>query len=985
MTGPLVSEDALVRSTFLHERDVEQSHFRPSHRVVIEAELCCMLGLLSSPSEDVDFSCDVEVERQLAAEPYACPFRFAVRSFAQDLNRKAHDVGANLEPIALSSLSCWYLSRLVDASRYVLHLTYARTGLTYSAWMGTFDQPDTATRAWLAIAEEFPVLIRQLLAIKRNCAAATQEMAERLSADRLKLASIFGIAPDDPVKQIEPGLSDPHRGGRTVMRLHFRQSGPLIYKPKPLQLDAAFQQQPAETLARMGNLGLKVLALDGYGWMEHADLEAAHSSSADPVTMARSAATFWLLNTSDLHLENIIATSKGVLALDLETLLTAPITGSSNFVDPLWRNHSIYTTLLFDFRISSNPRPRINGFDHSDLGLPYFKRPQFVLADNMMQLARPIEDESESEKNGRSPASISPDNAGKLVAAFGEIDNTAFRTSVAEFIQSLGDDIAGRVVFRDTLFYFRLLERMRQPRFLRDGAELSRDLAALHKGISASSPHAHLFHRIIDDEIFQLLDGDIPYFAMAVGGTSIETSRDNLLGFFASSAKAFALQKVLSFAASDIAEQQALIGLALGIRSSPASTQQQILVTGRQEEEDLLAGRLAEIAAEIVESAFRPDDAPARWMTMLGDVAEHELRIDVGDTGLFSGSLGILCALQAVERAVQTREPQKLSEFLDEQARHWVMSLERGREHQREVGHRMLGFLGVGGQIFALSTLARLAPHRWGDTLSLIDCEVDGIEAAIDADDWLDFTMGIAGLAIGCEHYLQLGIDCDLSTRLADIQQHCARRLAEVAVERDEALAWAVRADPKPLLSYAHGWSGIVVALAAAQGRARGVAASKLESVLDRASRYPELLLRSGRGWMDEREGTPADRRVNRSWCNGLAGFLRGVWAVHPNWSSILAAEFDRGCSHLQERLATSDSHRFCCGEFGSLDVLLDFSPTSRHQLTGMALHLLSPSCGTEASNPERIFPSAYQGRCGMIYTAARLLHRDIPSLSGQY
>lgn len=984
MIASAVSERTLDRSSFAHEREALGGH-RPCRsrlREALAAEFQHMLDLLGSTSAGREFLADPEIKRRLSHEPYACAFKFALETFFTDLRRITQNAGVKMKPTALSSLACWYLSRLVDASRYALHLTYSRSGLPYSSWRSIFDRPDTASQNWLEIAEEFPVLIRQLSAVTRNCIGTIQEMIERVSADRAKLSTVFGIAINDPVKQIDPGLSDPHRCGRTVMRLHFSQSGPLIYKPKPMQLDAAFHQQPAEALARMGILGLKVLALDGYGWMEHVDLEAARSSTPDPNSMARSAATFWLLNTSDLHLENIIPTLQGILALDLETLLTAPITGTSAIIDPLWRNHSIYTTLLFDFRISAGPRPRINGFDHSNAGLPYFNRPDFVIVEDAVKIVS-VNEKAVAEQ-GTAPASLSPDHARKLVAAFGLIDDPDLRAAILRFIGALGDDVIGRVVFRDTVFYARLLERMRQPRFLRDGAELSRDLAALHKGISDASPHAHLFHRIVEDEISQLIEGDIPYFAMPVGGTLIEASRSSFSGFFASSAKAFAMEKVVRFSSSDIAEQQALIGLALGVHEETAHPRHS---APPPDEDDslVLAGELDQLAGEISASSFRPDGSPARWMTMLGDVAEHELRIDVGDTGLFSGSLGILCALQAVESSVQIRSATRLSEFLDDQATLWASVLERGRGKRRDAGHRMLGFLGVGGQLFAFSTLARLAPHRWNNALILLDGEIEGIEAAIDGDDWFDFTMGIAGLAVGCEHFLRLGTNCDLAARVAEIQQHCARRLVEVAVELDGAIAWIVRADPKPLLSYAHGWAGIVVALAAAKDRARGAAAFELESILNRAGRYPELLLKFGRGWLDERDGTPVDRRANRSWCNGLSGFIRGVWAVHPTWSPSVAEEFERSCLHLQERLATSDSHRFCCGEFGSLDLLIDVLPAQPSRLTGVALQLLQPSIGTAVSNPERVFASTYQGRCGMIYTAARLLNHDIPSLSGQY
>jgi lantibiotic modifying enzyme len=66
----------------------------------------------------------------------------------------------------------------------------------------------------------YPVLARQLATIAHLWVEATGEFLGRLEADRPELGRSFG---DDlgSVVGVQPSLSDPHRGGRTVMALTF--------------------------------------------------------------------------------------------------------------------------------------------------------------------------------------------------------------------------------------------------------------------------------------------------------------------------------------------------------------------------------------------------------------------------------------------------------------------------------------------------------------------------------------------------------------------------------------------------------------------------------------------------------------------------------------------------------------------------------------------------------------------------------------------
>ena len=70
---------------------------------------------------------------------------------------------------------------------------------------------------------------------------AVQELSQRLARDRSRLQMTFGNGvPLGPVVHLETGLSDFHHGHRSVCRVRFASGVEVFYKPKPLDVDAAF-------------------------------------------------------------------------------------------------------------------------------------------------------------------------------------------------------------------------------------------------------------------------------------------------------------------------------------------------------------------------------------------------------------------------------------------------------------------------------------------------------------------------------------------------------------------------------------------------------------------------------------------------------------------------------------------------------------------------------------------------------------------------
>ncbi len=184
----------------------------------------------------------------------------------------------------------------------------------------------------------YPVLARQVAVIIGRWANATAELASRIVIDREALASTFGDGTDTGlVTDIEPALSDSHHGGRRVAALTFASGLRVVYKPRSLALDAAYgrllawvaeQPAPADVRAdvtpRFAGLALKVIERGDYGWVEFVEQEACASLAEVKGYFAVAGGLVCLthvLRGSDLHMENVIATRRGPVLIDLEMLL----------------------------------------------------------------------------------------------------------------------------------------------------------------------------------------------------------------------------------------------------------------------------------------------------------------------------------------------------------------------------------------------------------------------------------------------------------------------------------------------------------------------------------------------------------------------------------------------------------------------------------------------------------------------------------------
>ncbi|HKG95734.1 MAG TPA: type 2 lanthipeptide synthetase LanM, partial [Gemmatimonadaceae bacterium] len=176
---------------------------------------------------------------------------------------------------------------------------------------------------------EYSVAARLSATVAALWVDAVEEFLRRLHADLPSLAATFaGGGALGPVVEIDAGLSDPHDGGRAVLIPRFACGTRVVYKPRPIDLEADFGELVEWLNARSGPAlaltRLQLLRRDTHGWIEF----AAHAPCESPEGVARFyhrcgalLAVAYALNGTDFHLENLIARGEHPALIDMEALL----------------------------------------------------------------------------------------------------------------------------------------------------------------------------------------------------------------------------------------------------------------------------------------------------------------------------------------------------------------------------------------------------------------------------------------------------------------------------------------------------------------------------------------------------------------------------------------------------------------------------------------------------------------------------------------
>jgi type 2 lantibiotic biosynthesis protein LanM len=838
----------------------------------------------------------------------------------------------------LPSSLCQMMSRTVVLEMHVARLHDLLQGDTTRQRCQSFVERLRSPDHALDLLLEYPLLARQLANCVDQWAGSSLEFLERLCADWDTIRAELNSADPGVLVQLECGMGDTHRNGRSVAVASFQSGFRLVYKPRSLSLDIHFQRLLAWLNERGDHAAFRALTIldrGKYGWVEF--VAAGGCASRDEVErfyerQGGYLALLYCLKAADFHYENLIAAGEHPLLLDLEALFHPILHGfDSNSAEQLAASalrRSVLSTGLPPHRMWANDRS--DGVDLSGFGGAPDQMTPFSVAvwegvgtDEMRLIRKRLEMGGSRNRPTLNGCEVNPlDYAETLSAGFANIYRLLMRhrdelLAPGGPLALFADDEV-RVIVRETQTYGALLRESFHPDVMRDG--IDRDI--LFDRLWTQTRYLPELSRLVPHEIADLQRGDIPLFTTRPASTDLWTSSETrIAGFLEEPGLLLATRHIQQLSEDDLSRQRWFLRMSLStltVESEHRSFPSYDLTESRadMDRERLLSAACA-IGRRLEHLALR-GEGDASWIGVTPTVEGH-LQVTPLGMDLYDGLPGT--ALFLAYLGAMTREESHTA-----LARAALNTLRRQANRSRSSMSCIGGFTGWGGIIYTLAHLSAL----WKEPALYQEAE----EIAASLPDLIagDELSDVIGGAAGCIWSLASLLHCNPSRRTLQLMLQCGERLIDRAVPMECGAGWIPKfGGTVPLAGLSHGAAGIASALFALTGisgdprfRKAGCAALSYERT---------LFCRESGNWRDLRDipnagkaGPDTKGRFFVAWCHGAPGIgLARLQCLDYVDQPEIRREIDVA---LQTTLAQGfgHNHSLCHGDLGNVDLLLQAS-----------------------------------------------------------
>ncbi|HHJ8623652.1 TPA: DUF4135 domain-containing protein [Streptococcus pyogenes] len=380
--------------------------------------------------------------------------------------------------------------------------------------------------------DRYPYLLKQINKEVGLIEESYSLLFDRFLEDLSEIRSCFNIS--EPLSNVAFSLGNSHSKKQTVVKIAFKEKS-VYYKPKSYHSHSILLE--LTSLLKSSNIPSfslpKSLVKADYCWQ----LGVAYTSSnKDEVAKVYFkygvlAAFSEIFSITDLHMENVIVSGGDLYLIDVETFFQRKLNvQNQNFegitVDTYQR---IYETSLsnglFPVQFEKNSAPNVSGIsgkggkrkkgkyelinkNRGDMKLvkvDYFQEDGFNIPTLNGKVVEPL------------------DYANEIISGFREcyIFLLSQRSKIKGIVEGF-PELKSRALFRNTSDYGKFLQASTNPKYLFSEKKKKNLFSILYEA-------KHIEHFIVDNEIKDLMNGDIPYFSMDTRG-NVYNSVGTLIG-----------------------------------------------------------------------------------------------------------------------------------------------------------------------------------------------------------------------------------------------------------------------------------------------------------------------------------------------------------------------------------------------------------------------------------------------------------------------
>lgn len=844
---------------------------------------------------------------------------------------------------------------------------------------------------WESLSSHYPTLLQRVERITANRCMASFTLASHFVDDRSALDEL-NDGPLGELTSLSFGAGDSHRGGRTVVLVQCKH-GRVVYKPRSVTVDDELRRF-VHGLRQWADLHIqvpRVIDRGDYGWAQF--VTHRYATDAEELSHFYRGIGQWLaimrlLGGSDLHAENLIAQGPRPVVVDCETLFTPrPKPALSGMGLAFDRAVELVSGTVMNMGLLPGRSGSLGwrGIDTSGVGAlpgqqPMMAQPAIINAGTDEARLGTVMVEAPIAQNHPSMSPALADHWPEVLRGFDVLTGALCQLDAAGELPRMLDVFADcriRVVTRATEIYAEVARMLWHPVSLHKPVEARKRAHDLLSRMAENRLIAPDDDQVIEAEIADLLEGDVPFFTTLAGHGELEGPRGthwlppaNLVDV--------ALQhwRNADFSLERQVIQAALISayanegwVPAGVSLRPSQPQTRNLDTRRRQQAALIMQKL-------VSSCISGGDGSVAWIaSVLGPTGRTVQPLSQDLYGGISGIAVLVAAYLHETKAGRADAVAGLSELLPALIRSMALAQEQLFSRRLKVRKARPptsgGYIGLGSQIWAW-----LALDHWGVTgsrgLEHACALAELMPVAASADEFADILTGNAGGIVplimlartsGQQRYLNMAME--LGDRLCESAQH-----------NGELAYWTHSRWPGGMGGFAHGVTGIGWALAKLAGACGEARFSRVSTA---AMAFEDALFDSQeQNWLDLRVagGTKAS---SVAWCHGAVGIGLALADLNPGLLDERVRNRFRSAVQTTWRRGLGMNHGVCHGDLGAWE-LLEFSireglgpeELSREGLLAYIVTSLEqhgPVCGMAS---EAFSPGLMSGLGGVAYQLLR-------------
>lgn len=851
--------------------------------------------------------------------------------------------------------------------------------------------------------QKYNLLYKTLLDIIDRKIKYHNQILTRLNAHKSIIEErLFESCELGKIKEIDYSRGDSHKGGKSVVIVHFENDKRLVYKPRSVKLEVGFNEFlswiNAKLIKKSKLYGLKAINFEEYGYIEfvhHEECSRKKDVKEYYVNMGKLLCVAYLLKGKDFHHENIIAKGTCPVIIDLDALFHSNISmteeiGASSYMKALEIiDNSVYTTGLLPHIINNTKDDNAEGIDVSGMQGDKIQISPFktykVINKNTDKI-RLAEATFEVNTHDNIPTynnikMLAGEYVTQIIDGFSQIYMVAMenKQEMINLLQVVFKGANSRLILRPTYLYGQLINSSQHPDFMMNKADRVTFLSRLAIGVSQEQI------TIVKSEIEDIIKGDIPLFETGVMNTDIYNAQGEKLDVVQEKTPFSCIcEKINNLAYDNLVDQIHIIQNAFKCMDVEVFRQENQTITTLYKAQTPSRERCLKIARKIADylvedSVVGTEASGNKSRSWLGysniGVEKIRFQYEVLLSDIYSGNSGI--ALFFLYLGKVTGEEGYIH-IAEESMSNLIEGIKKRNTSMTDM---LIGpYNGISGYLY---TTFEIYNHTKKVHLYPIIYKImQTIEEAVLKDRTFDFLSGSAGALMVLKRIYEYSSEENLKNLACKIINSMIDHIISGRKRLNEDMcAWASGDMQIYYSGFAHGTAGISAALSKTSELYHSP--NKISETINQALKYEKHLYSMVEdNWRSDNDSD----RHSLGWCHGAPGIILNRMMLYEQNGGYAGVEDDiqRGCEKIRAK-GFGNNISYCHGDLGNLEILYSYAKQQKNEKLLMecygayeCIFTKTETCLVRGSTDPR---GLMLGYTGIGYAALRLIDSSIPSI----